>query len=794
MSPSLSDDDRDLLDGLAQGRRIFAVICSRDTYNDWEGRHLAAFESSPDTDQSSWDLFTEISSGDILIAFARQGENDYFYGIGRAAGSFDESVPRIVRDLKGDDYRYQIPVDWITVDNAGERLDKSDIQSLPDDTVSEVDYSRFDEILAAIDRELGEDAPWSRSAYDFLSNLQKIAESDRLEEITIAAMSQRISRDDDVFDVILPVVRAFLTETDTSEPTGERRAAAVELVADDEDDDPHTILERCIGEGIHPRTVEEINEKELQRQFDSSLERIEDRWARYEEGPTRPTYVVRVDTAYKPKVTQPNLALNAASLEDDAATYPEAKGRVLYVEDGRCRGEAIVSETVDNTDSDGGPFFWIFVEEYTEFPSIDIEELETDIGRDFDEDVGCVKLTAREARELPSPPNTVGTTGFERERIAELLNEEEGQGTLYRNSMAHLVAGKNLLLYGPPGTGKTRAADLLTEAMSIETKLVTANAEWSNHRVVGGYEPDEDGWAPTPGFLTETAIGCRTSLRRDARPKWLVIDELNRANLDEAFGEVFTLLDMDYRGEVPIEYGDTQVTLPLSFRIIGTMNTYDQAQLFSLGYAFRRRFAFVEVDSLLHTTDDPSMSDSPDPGTLSTDDDTERVVDIVQDQVPAFFERRSRSLRADVAPIFPEFAVSGTAQETLERLLDDESLQTNGFDFTEAMVLFARETTERDVIDIGQALLIDATKFVVAHALLFPDETTWETVDRALIAYVVPQFEQFMPTLRRAETIEQESDAVERMKAVVGLAAELDFEQTAGILQEALKTKQVLGK
>ena len=213
-----------------------------------------------------------------------------------------------------------------------------------------------------------------------------------------------------------------------------------------------------------------------------------------------------------------------------------------------------------------------------------------------------------------------------------------------------------------------------------------------------------------------------------------------------------------------------------------------------IGYAFRRRFAFVEVDSLLHTTDDPSMSDSPDPDTLSTDDDTERVVDIVQDQVPAFFERRSRSLRADVAPIFPEFAVSGTAQETLERLLDDESLQTNGFDFTEAMVLFARETTERDVIDIGQALLIDATKFVVAHALLFPDETTWETVDRALIAYVVPQFEQFMPTLRRAETIEQESDAVERLKAVVGLAAELDFEQTAGILQEALKTKQVLGK
>jgi len=364
---------------------------------------------------------------------------------------------------------------------------------------------------------------------------------------------------------------------------------------------------------------------------------------------------------------------------------------------------------------------------------------------------------------------------------------------LYRQSLAHLVAGKNLLLYGPPGTGKTRAADLLTGALCIDTDLVTANAEWSNHRVVGGYEPDEDGWELTPGFFTETAISCQSTLRRDARSSWLIIDELNRANLDEAFGEVFTLLDMDYREDVPIDYGGSEVTLPLSFRIIGTMNTYDQAQLFSLGYAFRRRFAFVEVDSLLNTTSDPSLSDYPRPDELSTDDQVEFVVNIMHKQVPAFFEQRSESVQVDVAPIFPKFAVSGTAQATLERLLEDEDLGTNSFDFTEAMAVFARETIKRDVIDIGQALLIDATKFVVAHALLFPDETGWETVDQAMVAYIIPQFEQFMPALRRAETIEQDSDAVEQLKEVIGLAEELDFKRTAGILQEALETKQVLG-
>jgi MoxR-like ATPase len=793
MTPSLSDADRDQLDELVQGHRIFTLLCSGDTYRGWHDKHIAAFESTPDTDQSSWELFGEMSPGDILIAYDRQGDRDYFYGIGRVAGSFDESVPRVAGDLDSDDYQYQIPTDWITVRSNGERLDKTDISSLSNETVSEVRPSRLDEILDAIDQELGGDAPWSRSANDFLSILHEISESDRLREITIAAMSSHIGREDDLLEEILPVVRAYLFETDTTAPTSERRSTAVGIIADEKEGDHQQILTQCLEGGIHPRTVDEINKGELQEQFDSALEQIEDRWGQYKSRATQTTYVVQLGGSYKPETTHPDLAIKASSLTDDSAAYPESGSRLLYVEEGLCRGEATVSETIDNTDSEGEPLFWMIVEDYKEFAPIKIEEIETAIGRDFDEEVGCVELSAEEAGELPLPLNTVGTIGPDREAIEELLSDETNQQALYRNSLAHLVAGKNLLLYGPPGTGKTRAANILTQALGIDTNLVTANAEWSNHRVVGGYEPEEDGWKPTPGFFTETAISCQSSLRRDTRPSWLIIDELNRANLDEAFGEVFTLLDMDYREDVPIDYGGSNVTLSLSFRIIGTMNTYDQAQLFSLGYAFRRRFAFVEVNSLLNTASDPSLSDYTRSADLSTDDQIEFVVDIMHKQVPAFFEQRSESIQTDVAPIFPEFAVSGIAKATLERLLGEDDLRANGFDFTEAMAVFARETTKRDVIDIGQALLIDATKFVVAHALLFPEETGWETVDQAMVAYIIPQFEQFMPALRRAETIEQDSDAVGQLKEVIGIAEELDFNRTAGILQEALETKQVLG-
>lgn len=381
MTPSLSDADRDQLDELVQGGKVFTLLCSEYTYRNWHDRHIAAFESTPDENQSSWELFLEMSPGDILIAYNRQGDRDYFYGIGRVAGTYDESVPCIVGDLDDDDYQYQIPADWITIRSNGERLDKTDISSLSNETVSEINTSRLDEILDAIDQELGEDAPWSRSADDFLSILHQVSESDRLREITTAAMSQGISREDDLLEEILPVIRAYLFETDTASPTSERRSTAVRIVADEEGNDPHQILTQCLQGEIHPRIVDESNDEKLQEQFDSSLEQIEDRWGRYKSETTQATYVVQLGGAYKPEVTYPDLALKTSSLTDDSAAEPESGSRLLYIEEGLCRGEATVSETIDNTDSEGEPLFWIIVKDYKEFAPIEIEEIEAAIGR-----------------------------------------------------------------------------------------------------------------------------------------------------------------------------------------------------------------------------------------------------------------------------------------------------------------------------------------------------------------------------------------------------------------------------
>lgn len=78
---------------------------------------------------------------------------------------------------------------------------------------------------------------------------------------------------------------------------------------------------------------------------------------------------------------------------------------------------------------------------------------------------------------------------------------------------------------------------------------------------------------------------------------FLVIDEINRANLPSVLGELIYALE--YRNEeveslYKIEDGTKSLILPDNLYIIGTMNTADRS-VGHIDYAIRRRFAFVDV-------------------------------------------------------------------------------------------------------------------------------------------------------------------------------------------------------
>jgi 5-methylcytosine-specific restriction protein B len=156
---------------------------------------------------------------------------------------------------------------------------------------------------------------------------------------------------------------------------------------------------------------------------------------------------------------------------------------------------------------------------------------------------------------------------------------------------------KQAILYGTPGTGKTYIARKLAEHLSSTDgfwELVQFHPAYTYEDFIQGIRPK----AGTNGQLDYPLIPgrflqfCKKSQSYEGSCV-LIIDEINRANLAQVFGELMYLLE--YRSEkIQLAGGNKPFCIPENVYLIGTMNTADRS-ISLVDHALRRRFAFLPL-------------------------------------------------------------------------------------------------------------------------------------------------------------------------------------------------------
>ncbi len=170
--------------------------------------------------------------------------------------------------------------------------------------------------------------------------------------------------------------------------------------------------------------------------------------------------------------------------------------------------------------------------------------------------------------------------------IAAVRSAAEGDGlklpdSVYAAVVAALATGKHVVIAGPAGSGKTTLALAIAKAAvqagrSEGAALATASPKWTA--------------SDTVGRVGEGGFSMGHVLAAAGKKKWLVIDEIERAKPDKAFGDLSSFL-----AGLPLSLpdGSREVAAPKDWRIVATRDSSRGSG--GASAALQRRFAEIRL-------------------------------------------------------------------------------------------------------------------------------------------------------------------------------------------------------
>ena len=295
--------------------------------------------------------------------------------------------------------------------------------------------------------------------------------------------------------------------------------------------------------------------------------------------------------------------------------------------------------------------------------SFDLKEALTDIFKDPMGNLDIVSNTLNQySKVINITNNKASLSDNYKEYMESMPNIKDKKGFFFffnfdgkEDSPSLSADTEQKIYYGCPGTGKSHKVKGLTEgadgektvyfdesgakvadvnAVEDKSKLssnifrTTFHPDYDYSSFVGSYKPvmqpvlDADGnetgkedlvYAFVPQVFTNAYVRAWKSLADESltdaeKQVYLIIEEINRGNCAQIFGDLFQLLDRKNGfSEYPIipdaelrkylakeKIENNMLRLPANLHILATMNTSDQS-LFPMDSAFKRRWAMEYI-------------------------------------------------------------------------------------------------------------------------------------------------------------------------------------------------------